>query len=162
MAQAIFAAGCFWGIEAAFRKVDGVSETAVGYIGGTTENPTYQDVCGKETGHAEAVRVRYDPEKVSYEQLLALFWQIHDPTTLNRQGPDIGSQYRSAIFVDGPDQEAAAKASKEALEASGRLSRPVVTEIVAAGPFYMAEDYHQQYFEKRGRASGGFGLSRFF
>ncbi len=146
--KATFAAGCFWGVEAAFRKVDGVVATAVGYSGGETEDPTYEEVCGGRTGHAEALRVDFDPAKVSYEQLLELFWQIHDPTTPNRQGPDIGSQYRSAIFTHGPEQEAAAKASKDAAQA--RFPAPIVTEIAPAGPFHMAEDYHQQYFEKRG------------
>lgn len=159
MERATFAAGCFWGIEAAFRKVEGVTDTAVGYCGGRTENPTYQDICRGDTGHAEAVLVEFDPAKVSYRQLLDLFWTIHDPTTLNRQGPDLGTQYRSAIFTHDAAQDEAARASKTVLEASGRLSRPVVTEIEAAGPFYRAEDYHQQYFDKRGRASG---LSRFF
>ncbi|MCG8355432.1 MAG: peptide-methionine (S)-S-oxide reductase MsrA [Kiloniellales bacterium] len=155
MEQAIFAAGCFWGIEAAFRKLDGVTETAVGYTGGTTDKPTYEEVCSGRTGHAEAVRVRYDPNKLSYEDLLDVFWKIHDPTTLNRQGPDVGTQYRSAIFVQGGTQEAAARASKEKLQAAGAFGREIVTEIVPADDFHMAEDYHQQYFEKRGRASGG-------
>lgn len=159
MEQATLAAGCFWGIESAFRKVDGVIDTAVGYCGGATDNPTYHDICRGDTGHAEAVLVEFDPAKITYRQLLDLFWTIHDPTTLNRQGPDIGTQYRSAIFTHSADQEEGARASKAALEESGRLSRPVATEIEAAGPFYRAEDYHQRYFEKRGAASG---LSRFF
>ena len=152
MAKAIFAAGCFWGVESAFRQVPGVLATAVGYTGGQVANPSYRQVCGERTGHAEAVLVEFDPTKVSYEQLLDLFWEIHDPTQLNRQGPDYGSQYRSAIFVADAAQEAAATASKQRLSSSGRFRRPIVTEISAAGPFYMAEDYHQQYFEKRGVA----------
>lgn len=146
---AIFAAGCFWGVEATFRKVDGVSETAVGYIGGHGENPTYEDVCGGQTNHAEAVQVTFDPAKVSYDDLLAVFWASHDPTTLNRQGPDTGSQYRSAIFYRSPDQEAAARSSKAAEAQSGRHGKAIVTEIAPAGSFNMAENYHQQYFEKR-------------
>ena len=153
MAIATFAAGCFWGIEAAFRRVEGVLDATVGYTGGSTQDPTYKEVCGGDTGHAEAVQVSFDPEKVSYEQLVELFWQIHDPTTLNRQGPDIGSQYRSAIFTHSPEQEAAATASKE--QQQSRHGGRVVTEIVPAATFTRAEDYHQQYFEKRGLASGG-------
>jgi peptide-methionine (S)-S-oxide reductase len=152
MAKAIFAAGCFWGVESAFRQVPGVQATAVGYTGGQVANPSYRQVCGERTGHAEAVLVEFDPAKVSYEQLLDVFWENHDPTQLNRQGPDYGSQYRSAIFVADAAQEAAATASKQRLAAAGRFRRPIVTEITAAGPFYMAEDYHQQYFEKRGVA----------
>jgi peptide-methionine (S)-S-oxide reductase len=152
MAKAIFAAGCFWGVESAFRQVPGVLATAVGYTGGQVANPSYRQVCGERTGHAEAVLVEFDPAKVSYEQLLDVFWENHDPTQLNRQGPDYGSQYRSAIFVADAAQEAAATASKQRLANSGRFRRPIVTEITAAGPFYMAEDYHQQYFEKRGVA----------
>jgi peptide-methionine (S)-S-oxide reductase len=150
MSRATFAAGCFWGVEDAFRQVKGVTATAVGYTGGQTQNPTYQQVCSDGTGHAEAVEVEFDPEQVSYEQLLKLFWEIHDPTTKNRQGPDVGSQYRSAIFYHDAAQQAAAQASKEALEKSGKFRRPIVTEITAAPEFYRAEDYHQQYFEKRG------------
>ncbi len=150
--KAIFAAGCFWGIEAAFRRTDGVVSTAVGYIGGDLDDPSYEDVCSGRTGHAEAVQVEFDPGKVSYDQLLDLFWQIHDPTTLNRQGPDIGTQYRSAIFFRDPGQEAAARASKVRQADSGRVAKPIVTEIVPAGTFWRAEDYHQQYFEKRGAA----------
>ncbi|MDH3919206.1 MAG: peptide-methionine (S)-S-oxide reductase MsrA [Rhodospirillales bacterium] len=153
--KATFAAGCFWGIEAAFRRVDGVVSTAVGYSGGEFESPTYEDVCSGQTGHAEAVQLEFDPAKVSYDQLLELFWEIHDPTTLNRQGPDIGSQYRSAIFFHGPGQEAAARASKERQVAAGRFGNPIVTEIIPAATFWRAEDYHQQYFEKRGRTSHG-------
>jgi peptide-methionine (S)-S-oxide reductase len=150
---ATFGAGCFWGIEAAFRRVPGVLDAAVGYSGGRTENPSYQDVCTDTTGHAEVVQVTFDPEKLSYEQLLDAFWTIHDPTQVNRQGPDYGKQYRTAIFFHSPEQEAAAKKSKQALEASGKLRRPVATEITAAGPFWRAEEYHQRYLEKRGAAS---------
>ncbi len=155
MEKATFGAGCFWGVEATFRRIAGVSATAVGYAGGTLENPTYRDVCSGRTGHAEVVRVAFDPSRVSYEQLLDTFWTIHDPTTLDRQGLDIGSQYRSVIFFHGPEQEAAANASRDRLGESGRLGRAIVTEIVPAPTFYMAEDYHQRYFEKRGAASRG-------
>jgi peptide-methionine (S)-S-oxide reductase len=149
--KATFGAGCFWGVEAAFRRVDGVIETRVGYMGGTTEEPTYPDVCTGRTGHAEVVEVVYDPERVSYDHLLEVFWQIHNPTTRDRQGPDVGSQYRSVIFTHSPEQEQAARASKERLERSGRLRRPVVTEIRPAGTFWPAEEYHQRFFEKQGR-----------
>jgi peptide-methionine (S)-S-oxide reductase len=152
MAKASFAAGCFWGVEAAFRQVEGVLETAVGYSGGRTENPTYENVCAGRTGHAETVEVEYDPAKVKYEQLLDVFWENHDPTTLNRQGPDVGEQYRSAIFFQTPEQEAAAKASKESREKSGWYKRPIVTEITPASTFYRAEEYHQRYLEKHGLA----------
>jgi peptide-methionine (S)-S-oxide reductase len=151
MAKATFAAGCFWGVEAAFRQLKGVTSTTVGYIGGTLHDPTYHDVCTGRTGHAEAVQVEYDPSQVSYDDLLRAFWENHDPTTLNRQGPDVGTQYRSAIFFHTPDQEAAAKASKEALAKSGRFKRSIVTEIQPAPEFWQAEDYHQQYLEKRGQ-----------
>lgn len=147
---ATFGAGCFWGVEEAFRQVPGVVSTAVGYTGGTTPNPTYKEVCGHHTGHAEAVEVVFDPSRVSYDQLLEVFWSNHDPTTPNRQGWDIGSQYRSAVFVHSPEQEAAARASAAALEASGRYRRPVVTEITPASTFYRAEEYHQQYLARRG------------
>jgi peptide-methionine (S)-S-oxide reductase len=150
--KATFGAGCFWGVEAAFRQVDGVASTAVGFMGGTLANPTYRDVCTDGTGHAEVVEVTYDPARVSYGDLLRVFWENHDPTTLNRQGPDVGSQYRSVIFFHSPEQEAAAKASKEKLEKSRAYRRPIVTEIVPAGEFWKAEDYHQQYLEKRGLA----------
>jgi len=150
MAKATFAAGCFWGVEDVFRHTAGVSSTRVGYIGGHTKSPSYHDVCTDTTGHAEAVEVDYDPSKVSYDQLLQVFWENHDPTTPNRQGPDIGTQYRSAVFFHDAAQEQAAKASKQALEKSGRLRRPAVTEIVPAPEFWEAEDYHQQYSEKRG------------
>jgi peptide-methionine (S)-S-oxide reductase len=153
MAKATFAAGCFWGVEATLRQLPGVISTRVGYTGGNSVNPTYQDVCTDRTGHAEAVEVDYDPAKVSYEQLLNVFWENHDPTQLNRQGPDWGTQYRSVIFFHSPEQETAANNSKKALEQSGRFSKPIVTEIVPAATFYEAEDYHQQYLEKRGLAS---------
>jgi peptide-methionine (S)-S-oxide reductase len=149
MEKAVFAAGCFWGVEAAFRQAPGVTATAVGYTGGSTINPTYEEVCAGDTGHAEAVEVQFDPAKVTYEQLLDVFWNSHDPTTLNRQGPDVGSQYRSAIFFLSPGQQAAAIASKNSLEQSGKYKRPVVTEITPAAEFHRAEEYHQQYFEKR-------------
>lgn len=151
MEKAIFAAGCFWGVEESFRHVNGVISTTVGYTGGTVANPTYHDVCTDATGHAEAVLVEFDPAQVSYEQLLEVFWNAHDPTTANRQGPDVGSQYRSAIFFYKPEQEIAAKASKD--KAQSRFSRPIVTQIVPASPFYRAEEYHQQYLAKRGVAS---------
>ena len=150
---ATFGAGCFWGIEAAFRRVPGVLDTAVGYSGGQLENPSYKDVCTDETGHAEVVQVTFDPAKIGYRQLLEVFWQIHDPTQINRQGPDSGTQYRTAIFFHSPEQEAVAKESKAALEASKKLRRPIATEITPAGKFYLAEDYHQRYLEKRGAAS---------
>jgi len=153
MAKAIFAAGCFWGVEATFRQIPGVISTRVGYTGGDFDNPTYKDVCTDRTGHAEAVEVTYDPANVGYDKLLEVFWENHDPTQLNRQGPDWGTQYRSAIFFTDAEQEKAAKASKEALEKSHRFSKPVVTQIVPATTFYEAEDYHQQYLEKKGLAS---------
>jgi len=143
---AIFAAGCFWGVEDAFRKIPGVIDVRSGYTGGTVPNPTYEQVCTNATGHAESVRVTYDPDKVSYEQLLDAFWKMHDPTQMNRQGPDVGSQYRSAIFYTSPQQKAAAEASKAALPNADK----VVTEITEAGPFYEAEEYHQRYAEKNG------------
>ncbi len=149
--KATFGAGCFWGVEAAFRQVKGVISTTVGYSGGTFKNPTYQDVCSGRTGHAEVVEVEYDPSQVSYEDLLSVFWENHDPTQLNRQGPDVGAQYRSAIFFHTPEQEAAARASKAALERRGQYKGPIVTEIAPASEFYRAEEYHQQYLEKRGR-----------
>lgn len=152
MARATFAAGCFWGVEATFRQVEGVLSTAVGYTGGTLENPSYRAVCTDTTGHAEAVDVEYDPSRVTYEQLLDIFWENHDPTTLNRQGPDFGSQYRSAIYCHDPLQESAARQSRERRNASGRYPRPIVTEITPASTFYRAEEYHQQYLEKRGLA----------
>ena len=150
MEKAIFGAGCFWGVEAAFRQVKGVLSTAVGYSGGHLDNPTYKDVCSGRTGHAEVVEVEYDPAQVSYDDLLNVFWENHDPTTMNRQGPDVGAQYRSAIFFHGPEQEAAAKASTD--KAQSRFKNKIVTEITPASEFYPAEDYHQQYLEKRGLA----------
>jgi peptide-methionine (S)-S-oxide reductase len=150
MEKATFGAGCFWGIEAAIRKIEGVASTTVGYAGGSFKDPTYKDVCSGKTGHAEVVQVEYDPSKVSYEELLRVFWNIHDPTTLNRQGPDIGTQYRSAVFFHNPEQEAAAIASKQKLQSSDRYQKSIVTEITPASEFYRAEDYHQQYFEKCG------------
>lgn len=149
MEKATFGAGCFWGVEQAFREVKGVRSTKVGYLGGTLSNPTYHDVCTDTTGHAEVVEVEFDPAQASYEQLLDVFWNIHNPTTLNRQGPDVGTQYRSAIFYHSPEQEAAARVSKAKLEASGRFKKPIVTEITPASEFYAAEEYHQQYLEKR-------------
>jgi peptide-methionine (S)-S-oxide reductase len=153
MAKATFAAGCFWGVEATFRQIPGVTSTRVGYIGGRTENPTYKEVCTDGTGHAEAVEVEFDPAVARYDELLKTFWENHDPTQLNRQGPDWGSQYRSAIYFHTPEQEAAAHASKDSLEKAHRYSKPIVTQIVPAVTFYPAEDYHQQYLEKRGQAS---------
>jgi peptide-methionine (S)-S-oxide reductase len=151
MEKATFAAGCFWGVEATFRATPGVLSTRVGYTGGEVEKPTYKQVCTDRTGHAEAVEVTFDPAKVSYETLLKIFWENHDPTTLNRQGPDWGSQYRSAIFFHSPEQEKAARAS--VAEAQQSHKRPIVTQIVPAVAFWEAEDYHQQYLEKRGMAS---------
>ncbi len=150
MDTATFGAGCFWGVEAAFRETDGVVEVQVGYAGGQPSNPTYRDVCSGHTGHAEVVQVEYDPSRVSYVQLLDVFWRAHDPTQVNRQGPDVGEQYRSVIFFHTPAQEAAARASKEALERSGRYRRPIATQILPAPPFYRAEEYHQRYLEKQG------------
>ena len=150
--KATFGAGCFWGVESTFRSIQGVTDAAVGYAGGTTENPTYEDVCTDETGHAEVVRVEFDPSVVSYEKLLDVFWASHNPTTLNRQGPDAGTQYRSVIFYHSPEQRAAAEASKVALEKSGRFRSPIVTQIEPAPKFYRAEEYHQRYLEKRGRS----------
>lgn len=154
MAEATFAAGCFWGIESTFRRVDGVTDVEVGYTGGSTKNPTYELVCSGQTGHAEAVRLEYDPEEVTYEELLDVFWKAHDPTQMNRQGPDVGTQYRSAIFYHDEAQKEAAEGAKKALDESDNLPRPIATEITAAGPFYRAEEYHQRYLEKRGIASG--------
>ena len=148
--KATFAAGCFWGVEETFRQTRGVVDTAVGYTGGKSSQPTYEQVCAGRTGHAEAVEVTFDPTLVAYEALLQIFWENHDPTTPNRQGPDVGEQYRSAIFVHSPEQEASARASKAALEASGRFSRPIVTQIAQAVEFWRAEEYHQRYLAKRG------------
>lgn len=150
---ATFGAGCFWGVEVTFRNTPGVRDVLVGYLGGTLANPTYRDVCTGRTGHAEVVQVKYDPAEVSYDKLLDVFWENHNPTTLNRQGPDVGTQYRSAIFYHTPEQKRAAEESKASLEASGRFRRPAVTEITEASTFYPAEDYHQRYLEKRGLAS---------
>lgn len=154
MEKATFAAGCFWGVEEAFRQLPGVISTMVGYTGGHTSYPSYRQVCSDTTEHAEAVQIDFDPEKISYEQLLDTFWQNHDPTTLNRQGPDVGSQYRSAIFYHTPEQESAARASMAKLEQSGRYSRPIVTQVVPAETFYKAEQYHQQYVLRHGRHCG--------
>lgn len=153
MRKAVFAAGCFWGVEAEFRKVPGVVDAQVGYTGGSVDHPTYKMVCNGNTGHAEAVELVYDPGVVSYERLLDVFWSIHNPTQMNRQGVDVGSQYRSAIFFHGEDQRMAAEDSKARLGRSGRFSRPVVTQIVPASTFWRAEEYHQRYLEKHGRAS---------
>ncbi|HEX5274381.1 MAG TPA: peptide-methionine (S)-S-oxide reductase MsrA [Candidatus Rubrimentiphilum sp.] len=147
---AVFAAGCFWGVEAAFRQLPGVLEVTSGYTGGRTVAPSYQDVCSGQTGHAEAVEIIYDPQQISYDTLLDAFWKIHDPTTPNRQGPDVGTQYRSAIFTHGDEQQRLAEASRA--REQGKLSKPVVTEIAPAGDFYPAEDYHQRYFERNGVA----------
>ncbi len=149
--KATFGAGCFWGVEAAFRQLDGVTATRVGYAGGHLENPTYEDVCSHRTGHAEVVEVTYDPAEISYDELLQVFWRKHDPTQLNRQGWDIGDNYRTVIFFHDEEQRAAAEASKQAEQASHR--KPIVTQIEPAQTFYEAEDYHQQYLEKRGRSS---------
>ena len=151
MEKATFGAGCFWGVEAAFREVKGVTSTSVGYMGGHFENPIYLDVCARITGHAEVVQVEYDPSQMSYDELLTVFWNIHDPTTLNRQGPDRGEQYRSVIFFHNAEQEEGAKRSKEKQQKSGRFDKDIVTEITPASTYWLAEDYHQQYFEKCGR-----------
>src|ERR1051325_1300335 len=151
--KATFGAGCFWGVEAEFRKVKGVKRTEVGYEGGHTERPTYQDVCTDKTGHAEVVQVEYDPNEVSYEDLLKVFWENHDPTQVNRQGPDNGTQYRTVVFYHNDEQKRSAEQSKRELSESGRFRKPIATEIVAAQPFWRAEEYHQQYLEKRGLAS---------
>jgi peptide-methionine (S)-S-oxide reductase len=153
LSKATFAAGCFWGVEAAFREVEGVVDTAVGYTGGTKKNPSYEDVCTGKTGHAEAVQVTFDPSVVTYEHLLDVFWEIHDPTQKNRQGPDFGTQYRSVVFYHTTEQEAAARASREHLQRSGRYHMTIATEIVPAQEFWRAEEYHQRYLEKHGRAA---------
>ena len=150
MEKATFGAGCFWGVEDTFRKIPGVLSATSGYSGGTYPNPTYKDVCSGKTGHAEVVEVEFDPSRVSYEALLEVFWKSHNPTTLNRQGPDVGTQYRSAIFFHNSEQEKIARASQEKAQKSGKFSRPIVTEITAVGTFYPAEEYHQRYFEKHG------------
>lgn len=149
---AVFGAGCFWGVESAFRAVDGVVDVAVGYAGGTVPKPSYRTVCSGKTGHAEVVQVEYDPVRVSFERLLEVFWQIHDPTTLNRQGPDVGTQYRSIIFYSDEHERKAAEDSKRRLDESGKLGRRVVTQIVPAAEFYRAEEYHQRYYERMGIA----------
>jgi peptide-methionine (S)-S-oxide reductase len=153
MEKATFGAGCFWGVEETFRQIDGVTSTMVGFAGGTTASPSYKQVCYDNTHHAEVVQVQFDPSKVSYEQLLKVFWESHDPTQVNRQGPDVGDQYRSVIFYHSPEQQAAAIASKEALEASGKHRRPIATQIEPAPAFWPAEEYHQQYLAKRGMSS---------
>ncbi len=153
-----FGAGCFWGVEAAFRQLKGVKDTAVGYMGGTTENPTYEEVCTDRTGHAEVVQVTYDPSEVSYEELLEAFWTNHDPTQVNRQGPDVGRQYRTVVFYHTPEQKEAAEKSKTELGESGRFRRPIATQIEPAATFWKAEEYHQQYLEKRGLSSCHFSL----
>jgi peptide-methionine (S)-S-oxide reductase len=149
--KATFGAGCFWGVEETFRNLKGVISTAVGYAGGAKSNPTYEDVCTDRTGHAEVVQLEFNPSEISYDQLLEVFWSNHNPTTLNRQGPDVGTQYRSVIFYHSPQQKAAAEASKERLQNSGRFSRPIVTAIEPAPAFWRAEEYHQQYLKKRGQ-----------
>jgi len=151
--KATFAAGCFWGVEALFRQLDGVVDAACGYEGGHVDNPTYQQVCSGTTNHAEVVEVDYDPERITYEQLLDAFWNLHDPTTPNRQGPDVGTQYRSEIFFHTPEQEAAAQASKRAMDESGKFANPIVTNITPASTFWRAEEYHQRYFEKTGQVN---------
>lgn len=155
MEKATFAAGCFWGVEARFREIPGVIDAVSGYTGGTRPDPTYRDVCSGATGHAEAVEVTFDPSRVAYQELLDVFWANHDPTTPNRQGPDVGEQYRSAIFFHSAEQEKAARESKALLDSSGRFKRPIVTQIVPAQQFWRAEEYHQRYLEKRGLASCG-------
>ncbi|MDX2435941.1 MAG: peptide-methionine (S)-S-oxide reductase MsrA [Acidobacteriota bacterium] len=157
MATATFGAGCFWGVEAAFRRITGVTDAAVGYAGGQTEKPTYRDVCSHSSGHAEVVEVEYDPTRVSYETLLDAFWQMHDPTQVNRQGPDVGDQYRSVVFFHTPEQEAAATRSKEALDSGGSFKRPVATLIQPAPTFWRAEEYHQRYVEKNSGAACNLG-----
>ncbi len=152
MQKATFGAGCFWGVEETFRHVKGVVSAAVGYMGGSLANPTYEDVCTDKTGHAEVVQVEYDPAQVAYDELLKVFWENHDPTTLNRQGPDFGAQYRSVVFYHTPEQKAAALAGKENLQRIGRFARPIVTEIAPASNFWRAEEYHQRYLEKHGRS----------
>ena len=153
MAKATFGAGCFWGVELRFQQVPGVTATAVGYEGGTIDSPTYKDVCTDATGHAEVVEIDFDPEEVSYQELLDLFFELHDPTQLNRQGPDWGTQYRSVVFFHSPEQEAAAKDTIARLTAEKRFAKPIVTQVVPAQPFWRAEEYHQKYLEKRGMAS---------
>ena len=153
METATFAAGCFWGVESVFEQVPGVTATRVGYTGGQTEAPTYKQVCGGGTGHAEAVEVTFDPERVSYDELLRVFFTNHDPTTPNRQGWDVGAQYRSAIFTHSPEQERAAAAAKQRFDSDGSFRGPIVTQIEPAGPFWEAEEYHQKYYSRRGMAA---------
>lgn len=153
MEKATFAAGCFWGVEATFRQIPGVIDAAVGYMGGTKANPTYDDVCTDTTGHAEVVQIEFDPTRVSYEELLTVFWSSHNPTTLNRQGPDEGTQYRSVVFFHSPDQERIAKSAKTQLDQSHIFPNPIVTEIVPATEFWRGEEYHQRYLEKRGKTT---------
>ena len=160
MQLATFAAGCFWGVEESFRHQVGILKTAVGYSGGVRKNPTYQEVCHGETGHAEAVQIQYDPQKITYEALLTIFWNCHNPTTLNRQGPDVGAQYRSIIFYHTPEQQQAAETSKQALTLAGQYKDPIVTEIIPATEFYRAEEYHQHYLEKNGLAQCTLGKRR--
>jgi peptide-methionine (S)-S-oxide reductase len=159
MAKATFGAGCFWGVEASFRRIEGVIDTAVGYAGGHLDNPTYAEVCSHGSGHAEVVQIEYDPTRVPFEELLETFWNSHDPTQLNRQGPDIGDQYRSVIFFHTPEQEAAAVKSRDDLEARGVFGKPIATVIEAAPTFWRAEEYHQRYLEKRGQAACSVGGS---
>ncbi len=151
--KATFGAGCFWGVEETFRQLDGVVETAVGYSGGTTEDPDYRQVCSGTTGHAEVVHLQFDPDRISYQQLLDVFWQCHDPTQVNHQGPDVGTQYRSVIFYHSPEQQELAEAARHRLTEAGRYTRPIATAIEPAGPFYRAEEYHQKYLAKRGMSS---------
>jgi peptide-methionine (S)-S-oxide reductase len=153
MEKATFGAGCFWGVEARFRQIEGVVDVAVGYEGGHLDNPTYHDVCTDRTGHAEVVEIDFDPARVSYEELVRLFFTLHDPTQLNRQGPDVGSQYRSAVFYHSPEQKSTAERVKDELDAGGQFRRPIATTLEAAQTFYRAEEYHQRYLEKRGMAS---------
>ena len=155
MAKATFGAGCFWGVEHAFRQVPGVKDAAVGYMGGTLDNPTFKDVCTDRTGHAEVVQVEYDPGEVTYEELLEVFWRIHDPTQMNRQGPDVGTQYRSVVFYHDEEQKTKAEESKKGLQDSGAFPKTIATEITPASRFYRAEEYHQRYFEKHGRHACG-------
>jgi peptide-methionine (S)-S-oxide reductase len=150
--KAMFGAGCFWGVEETFRNLKGVLSTAVGYAGGKKENPTYEDVCTDRTGHAEVVEVEFDPSQITYDELLDVFWSNHNPTTLNRQGPDVGTQYRSVIFYHSPEQKSAAEASRKKIDTSGRFGRPVVTQIEPAPTFWRAEEYHQRYLHKRGQS----------
>ena len=153
LATATFGAGCFWGVEEIYRMLEGVTETAAGYMGGSKPNPTYEDVCSDKSGHAEVVQITYDPERISFEKLLQVFWGNHNPTTSNRQGPDVGTQYRSAIFYHDTSQKESAERSKAALEASGKWSKPIVTEIMPAKEFWKAEEYHQKYLQKRGQGA---------